>query len=97
MTCPSVSSFFSLLATRLYAAVLLVFLIIGIIILIFSAKVKGVDAIFYKKFPGRPGQRAGTPRFQQPQGSSHRLRLIRLLESLTYAPLVTLSLEFSYM
>jgi hypothetical protein len=44
-----VSSFFSLLATRLYAAVFFVFLIIGVIILIFSAKVKGVNAIFYKK------------------------------------------------
>jgi hypothetical protein len=41
MTCPSVSSLFSLLATRLYAAVFFVFLIIGVIILIFSAEVKG--------------------------------------------------------
>ena len=54
MTCPSVSSFFSLLATRLYAAVSFVFLIIGVIILIFSAEVKGVDAIFYKKVFGAP-------------------------------------------
>ena len=82
MTCPSASSFFSLLATRLYAAVSLVFLIIGVIILIFSAKVKGVDAIFYKKFPGRPGQRAGTPRTQRHKSSLYGLRLILLLESL---------------
>jgi hypothetical protein len=52
MTCPSVSSLFSLLATRLYAAVFFVFLIIGVIILIFSAFVKGVDEIFYKKVFG---------------------------------------------
>jgi hypothetical protein len=62
MTCPSVSSLFSLLATRLYAAVFFVFLIIGVIILIFSAKVKGVDEIFYKKvFGASLGHRRNAP------------------------------------
>ena len=54
MTCPSVSSFFSLLATRLYAAVCFVFLIIGVIILIFWAEVKPGNTIFYKKVSGAP-------------------------------------------
>ena len=62
MTCPSVSSFFSLLATRLYAAVCFVFLIIGVIILIFWAEVKPGNAFFYKKnFRGAPADAAERP------------------------------------
>ena len=68
ITCPSVSSHFSLLATRLYAAVFLVFLIIGVIILIFPAKIKGVGRIFYKKnFRGVP---ADAP--ARPESSGHK-------------------------
>ena len=70
ITCPSVSSHFSLLATRLYAAVFLVFLIIGVIILIFPAKIKGVGRIFYKKISGasRPmRQHAPNPAATRPR------------------------------
>ena len=68
ITCPSVSSHFSLLATRLYAAVFFVFLIIGVIILIFPEKIKGVGKFFYKK--SLWGIPANAP--ERPESSGHK-------------------------
>ena len=91
MTCPSVSSFLSLLATRLYAAVDLLFLIIYIIILIFWRKVKGARRFLQKKvFGDDPPERKIVPEIGI-HGRCKQRDLFTYLESLEEVSQVNIS------